>query len=77
MPVLFRRLIAMGESSGKLDVALLRCSTQLHRYTSHRIERIEKLMGPFMLCVVGLMLLWIVVSVLSPVYQRAIEVVIQ
>ena len=77
MPVLFRRLIAVGESSGRLDVALLRCSTQLSRYTNHRIERIEKLMGPFMLCVVGILLLWIVVSVLSPVYQRAIEAVIQ
>ena len=77
MPVLFKRLLAVGESSGKLDIALLRCSAQLHRYTSYRIERIERLMGPFMLCIVGLLLLWIVVSVLSPVYQRAIEMVIQ
>ncbi len=77
IPVIFRRLLAVGESSGQLDAALLRCSTQLHRQTSYRIERIEKLMGPVMLCVVGLLLLWIVVSVLSPVYQSAIEVVIQ
>ena len=77
IPVLFRRLIAVGESSGSLDVALLRCSNQLYRYTNHRIERIERLMGPVMLCVVGFLLLWIVVSVLSPVYQRAIEVVVQ
>ena len=77
IPVLFRRLIAVGESSGKLDAALLRCSTQLQRHTNYRIERIEKLTGPVLLCVVGLLLLWIVVSVLSPVYQAAIDVVIQ
>jgi len=77
VPLLFQRLIAVGESSGKLDVALLRCSEQLRRYTLYRIERVEKLTGPFMLCVVGLLLLWIVVSVLSPVYRTAIEVVVQ
>jgi len=77
IPVVFRRMVAVGESTGKLDTALLRCSEQLKRQASYQIERVEKLTGPVMLCLVGSLLLWIVVSVLSPVYQAAIEVVMQ
>ncbi len=77
IPGSFRRLLAAGESAGALGQALLQAGEQRQRHAQHLIERIERLVGPVTLLVIGANLMWIVVSVLGPVYDTAINAVMQ
>ncbi len=77
IPGSFRRLLAAGESAGALGQALLQAGEQRQHHAQHLIERIERLVGPVMLLVIGANLMWIVVSVLGPVYDSAISAVMQ
>ena len=77
IPGSFRRLLAAGESAGALGQALLQAGEQRQRHAQHLIERVERLVGPVTLLVIGANLMWIVVSVLGPVYDTAINAVMQ
>ena len=77
VPGSFRRLLAAGESAGALGQALLQAGDQRQRHAQHLIDRSERLVGPFTLLVIGANLMWIVVSVLAPVYDSAISAVMQ
>ncbi|ASJ76240.1 type II secretion system F family protein [Granulosicoccus antarcticus] len=77
IPASFRRLLAAGESAGALGQAMLQAGDQRQRHAQHLVERIERLAGPVTLMVVGVNLLWIVISVLGPVYDSAINAVMQ
>lgn len=77
IPGSFRRLLAAGESAGALGQALLQAGEQRQRHAQHLVERIERLVGPVALLVIGANLMWIVVSVLGPVYDSAINAVMQ
>ncbi|MEE9321079.1 MAG: type II secretion system F family protein [Granulosicoccus sp.] len=74
LPSTLRRLVAAGESTGALDKALLQGANQLQSSSACTIDRIEKLAGPVLLCAIGGLLLWMVVSVLLPVYDAASQV---
>ena len=75
LPGMFVRLIAVGESAGQLADALTRIGEQQSKAAEASIKRMEQLIGPVMLMFVGSILLWIVVSVLGPVYELAIKTV--
>lgn len=75
VPNSFKRLLAVGESSAVLEHAMLQASEHLQRNAEHSIDRIERLIGPVLLLVIGVNLLWIVTSVLAPVYDAAITAV--
>ena len=75
LPGMFVRLIAVGESAGQLGHALARIGEQQSNSAEASIKRMEQLIGPVMLLFVGSILLWIVVSVLGPVYELAIKTV--
>jgi type IV pilus assembly protein PilC len=77
IPGSFRRLLAAGESAGALGQALLQAGEQRQQHAQHLVDRIERLVGPVMLLLVGANLMWIVVSVLGPVYNSAINAVMQ
>lgn len=77
IPGSFRRLLAAGESAGALGQALLQAGEQRQCHAQHLIERVERLVGPATLLVIGANLMWIVVSVLGPVYDSAINAVLQ
>jgi len=68
VPPTLARLIAAGESAGALESALHHGAAQLQLSSRHAIARLEALLGPALLCVTGALLLWIVVSVLAPLY---------
>lgn len=76
LPATFRRLLAAGESTGALGQALAQAADQHQRHAQHQLDRIERLAGPVTLLVVGVNLLWIIISVLGPVYESAIDAVL-
>ncbi len=76
VPVAFKKILTAGESSGALDQALRRASIQQQQQADMSIRRAEALTGPTLLLIIGSMLLWMVISILGPVYQSAIDVVV-
>lgn len=75
LPTNFKRLLAAGESSAVLEHAFLQASEHLQLSADRSIDRVENLIGPVMLLITGVNLLWIVISVLAPVYDSAITAV--
>ncbi|MFK8076220.1 MAG: type II secretion system F family protein [Granulosicoccus sp.] len=76
LPAIFVRMIKAGDTSGYLKDSLMQASVQQQQMTDTRIDRIEKMIGPLLLIVVGIVLLWVVVSLFAPIYQTAIDAVI-
>ena len=76
LPAIFVRMLKAGDTSGQLKDSLMQASVQQQQMTDTRIDRIEKMIGPVLLVLVGIVLLWIVVSLLGPIYQSAIDAVI-
>ncbi len=69
LPPLFVRMVAAGEQAGVLDVALRQCADQLQSTAQFSLARVERLIGPCLLCVMGGLLLWVALSVLGPIYS--------
>jgi len=77
LPSLFTRLVAVGERTGQLATVLTQIGEHQSAAADASIRRLEQLLGPLVLSCVGVMLLWIVVSVLAPVYNMAIATVVR
>lgn len=69
VPPAFARLVRAGEAAGGLESALRHGAAQLQLASRHAIARFEALIGPALLCLTGALLLWIALSVLSPLYD--------
>lgn len=76
LPSLFIRLVAVGERAGQLAEVLTQIGEHQSAAAQASIKRMEQLIGPVMLMFIGTILLWIVVSVLAPVYDMAIATVV-
>ncbi len=72
IPPLVVSLVSVGENSGSLDASLERAAQVLEDDARHRLERMELIAPHIMLAVVGGLLLWIVVSIVLPLYDRAL-----
>lgn len=70
------QVLSAAEISGQLGKALERTGSQQRRVADNRIEHIEKMIGPVVLLVAGFSLLWVVLSLLSPIYESAVDSVI-
>ena len=68
-PPLILRIIKIGETTGKLDKALLNVSYFYERDIKDSIDKLQALIQPAMTAVVGLLLGWVMISVLGPVYS--------
>lgn len=68
-PPLVLRMLRVGESTGALDTALLNVAYFYDRDVKESIERIQILIEPVLTVTLGLMLAWIMSSVLSPVFD--------
>lgn len=68
-PPLVLRMLRVGESTGALDTALLNISYFYERDVRESIDRMQTLIGPFMTVLLGAMLIWVMVSVLGPIYD--------
>jgi len=68
-PPLVVRMIKMGESTGALDTALLNVSYFYNRDVKESIEKFQSMIEPTMTVVLGIILGWVMFSVLGPVYD--------
>ena len=68
-PPLVIRMLRVGESSGKLDDALLNVSYFYNRDVKDAIGKVEVLIEPAMTVILGALLGWVMLSVLGPIYD--------
>ena len=68
-PPLVIRMIKVGEATGSLDKALLNVSYFYDRDVKDSINKIQAMIEPVMTLVLGALLGWVMLSVLSPIYD--------
>ena len=73
-PPLVIRMLRVGETSGALDVALGNVAYFYNRDVRESIERLQTLIEPALTVIVGVILGWIMLSVLGPIYDLITKV---
>ncbi len=68
-PPLVVRMLKVGEATGQLDLALLNVSYFYDRDVKDSIKRVQVLIEPAMTLILGTLLGWVMLSVLSPIYD--------
>lgn len=68
-PPLVLRMLHVGEQTGALGASLSRISDFYSRDVSELIERIQMMIEPTMTVIMGVLLGWIMLSVLGPIYD--------
>ena len=68
-PPLVIRMLRVGESTGKLDTALLNISYFYNREVRESIGRLQAMIEPALTVLLGVILGWVMLSVLGPVYD--------
>jgi len=68
-PPLVVRMVRMGESTGQLDNALGKVGYFYDREVAESIDRLKAIIEPAMTVVLGLIMGWIMLSVLGPIYD--------
>jgi type IV pilus assembly protein PilC len=68
-PPLVLRMLRVGENTGALDTALTNVSYFYNRDVRESIERVQSMIEPVMTVIIGLILGWIMMAVLGPIYD--------
>jgi type IV pilus assembly protein PilC len=68
-PPLVIRMMRIGENTGALDTALLNVSYFYNREVKEAIGKLQAMIEPALTVVLGLILGWVMLSVLGPVYD--------
>lgn len=68
-PPLVIRMIKVGEATGELDLALRNVSYFYERDVKDSIKKVQVMIEPTMTIILGLLLGWVMLSVLSPIYD--------
>ncbi len=68
-PPLVIRMLKVGEATGNLDAALRNVSYFYDRDVKDSIKKIQVMIEPAMTVILGLLLGWVMLSVLSPIYD--------
>src|SRR4029079_12885520 len=68
-PPLVIRMLRIGENTGALDTALLNVAYFYNREVKEAIGKLQAMIEPAMTIVLGLILGWVMLSVLGPVYD--------
>lgn len=68
-PPLVVRMVRMGEDVGQLDEALLNVAYFYNREVEESVGRLQSMIEPAMTVILGLILAWIMMSVLGPIYE--------
>jgi type IV pilus assembly protein PilC len=73
-PVLGVRMLKVGERSGKMDEALKNVSYFYDREAKESIEKIEPAIEPLLTIVMAVIVGWVMIAVLGPVYDTMTQV---
>lgn len=73
-PPLISRMMRIGETSGALDTAFHQVSYFYSREADNAIAKLEQFVGPVMIIPIGVLMLWVITSVIGPLYEAIIEV---
>jgi type IV pilus assembly protein PilC len=68
-PPLVIRMLRVGENTGSLDTALSNVSYFYNRDVRESITRVQAMIEPAMTMIVGVILGWVMLSVLGPIYD--------
>ena len=68
-PPLVIRMLRVGEATGSLDKALLNVSYFYDRDVKDSIKKVQVMIEPTMTIILGALLGWVMLSVLSPIYD--------
>ncbi len=68
-PPLVIRMLKVGEATGQLDTALRNVSYFYDRDVKDSIKKVQAMIEPTMTIILGLLLGWIMLSALSPIYD--------
>ncbi len=68
-PPLVLRMLRVGENTGALDTALTNVSYFYNRDVRESIEKVQSMIEPVMTVTIGLLLGWIMMAVLGPIYD--------
>lgn len=68
-PPLFTQMVASGESSGRLGEMLEKSASALEREAESRISVVVSLFEPFMILLMGIVVLIIVLAILLPIFD--------
>ncbi len=68
-PSMIVRMIKVGEDTGAMDEALLNVSYFYNREVTEAIEKIEPALMPVLTVLLGVIMMWIMMAVLGPVYD--------
>jgi type IV pilus assembly protein PilC len=62
-------MLKVGEDTGAMDEALLNVSYFYNREVKESIDKLEPAMMPILTIILGGIMMWIMMSVLGPVYD--------
>lgn len=68
-PPLLLRMLKVGENTGKIDEALLNVSYFFDRDVKESLDRVQAMIEPVITLILGVILGWVMLSVLGPVYD--------
>ncbi|NJD33550.1 MAG: type II secretion system F family protein [Betaproteobacteria bacterium] len=68
-PPLVLRMLRVGENTGALDTALTNVSYFYNRDVRESIEKVQAMIEPVMTVIIGVILGWIMMAVLGPIYD--------
>ena len=68
-PPLVIRMLRVGESTGRMDESLRNVSYFFERDINDRIDKLEPVMQTALMSVIGIVVLWLAMSVLGPIYD--------
>ena len=68
-PPLVIRMLRVGENTGGLDKALINVGYFYNRDVKESIEKVQAMIEPAMTMIVGVILGWVMIAVLGPIYD--------
>ena len=69
LPPIVSRMVRVGESTGAIDNAFNQLGNIFDWESKESIERLEQGLGPVMIITVGIIMMWVVISVIGPIYD--------
>ncbi len=68
-PKLIVRMLAIGETTGELDKSLINISYFYNRDINELMQKLQDMIGPAMTVILGVILGWVILSVIGPIYN--------